>query len=93
MVSSSSVGNGPVLRVGGEREYVLIEHRTPHTVGDKVVDPKLDGLVVVLFNGSDDASYNPAFDLDGFTTDADGYFVIGSVAGADLLCVLPGQHD
>ena len=34
----------------------------------------LDGLSVVLFNGSDDQSYTPAFDLDGFTTDADGYF-------------------
>ena len=31
----------------------------------------LDGLVVVLFNGSDDASYD-AIDLDGLTTGADG---------------------
>ncbi|MCD4655794.1 lamin tail domain-containing protein [bacterium] len=37
----------------------------------------LDGYVVVLFNGSDDASYS-AFDLDGMTTDANGYFVLGS---------------
>ena len=37
----------------------------------------LDGLVVVLFNGSDDASYS-AFDLDGFTTDADGFFLMGN---------------
>lgn len=37
----------------------------------------LDGLVVVLFNGSDDVSYN-AFDLDGFSTDENGYFVLGS---------------
>ena len=43
----------------------------------------LDGLVVVLFNGSYDTSYL-AFDLDGYATDADGYFVIGSVAGADI---------
>jgi uncharacterized repeat protein (TIGR01451 family) len=41
----------------------------------------LDGLVVVLFNGSDDQSYTPAIDLDGYTTDPDGYFVIG---GTDL---------
>ncbi len=34
----------------------------------------LDGLVLVLFNGSDDASYE-AYDLDGLTTGADGYFV------------------
>lgn len=37
----------------------------------------LDGLVVVFFNGADDLSY-AAFDLDGFTTDANGYFVLGN---------------
>lgn len=37
----------------------------------------LDGLVVVFFNGSDDASYYRQ-DLDGFSTDADGYFVLGN---------------
>lgn len=37
----------------------------------------LDGLVVVLFNGSDDASY-AAFDLDGHSTDANGYFLLGN---------------
>ena len=35
----------------------------------------LDGLVLVLFNGSDDASYQ-SYDLDGQSTDADGYFVL-----------------
>ena len=35
----------------------------------------LDGHVIVFFNGSDDASYE-AFDLDGQSTDADGYFVL-----------------
>ncbi len=35
----------------------------------------LTGLVLVLFNGSDDASYE-SFDLDGFSTGADGYFVL-----------------
>ncbi len=43
----------------------------------------LDGLVVVLFNGSSDTSYL-AIDLDGYTTDNNGYFVIGSVSGADI---------
>lgn len=38
----------------------------------------LDGYVIVLFNGSDDQSYSPAYDLDGYSTDANGYFVIGS---------------
>jgi predicted extracellular nuclease len=39
----------------------------------------LDGLVVVFYNGSSDLSY-AAFDLDGFSTDADGYFVLGNAA-------------
>ncbi len=34
----------------------------------------LDDAVLVLMNGSDDASYG-AFDLDGFTLEAGGYFV------------------
>jgi predicted extracellular nuclease len=37
----------------------------------------LDGLAVVFFNGSNDSSYN-AFDLDGFATDANGFFVLGN---------------
>ncbi|MFZ4707562.1 MAG: chitobiase/beta-hexosaminidase C-terminal domain-containing protein, partial [Bacteroidales bacterium] len=45
----------------------------------------LSGLVVVLYNGSNDLSY-AAYDLDGFSTDANGYFVIGNtgVAGVDI---------
>ncbi|PIE89260.1 MAG: hypothetical protein CR997_12055 [Acidobacteria bacterium] len=35
----------------------------------------LDGLVLVFFNGSDDASYN-AFDLDGRSLNEEGYFVL-----------------
>ena len=37
----------------------------------------LDGLVVVLFNGNGDVSYN-AYDLDGYSTDENGYFLIGN---------------
>ncbi|MCB9080383.1 MAG: ExeM/NucH family extracellular endonuclease [Lewinellaceae bacterium] len=46
----------------------------------------LDGLVLVFFNGNDDLSY-AAFDLDGYTTDANGYFVLGNAAvpGVDLI--------
>ncbi|WP_166832093.1 beta strand repeat-containing protein [Thalassoroseus pseudoceratinae] len=47
----------------------------------------LDGLVVVLFNGSDDASYD-AIDLDGQSTDANGYFVIG-LAGVPNVDLIP----
>ena len=46
----------------------------------------LDGLVVVFFNGSNDLSY-ASFDLDGRTTDANGYFVLGNnaVPGRDFV--------
>ncbi len=46
----------------------------------------LDGYVLVLFNGSDDQSY-AAFDLDGYSTDANGFFVLGNAAvpGVDLI--------
>jgi hypothetical protein len=39
----------------------------------------LDGMVVVFYNGSTDLSY-AAFDLDGFATDANGYFTLGNAA-------------
>jgi len=46
----------------------------------------LDGLSLVFYNGSDDASYN-AIDLDGHTLDANGFFVVGNAAvtGVDLV--------
>lgn len=37
----------------------------------------LDGLVVVLYNGNGDVSY-AAYDLDGFSTDPQGYFLLGN---------------
>ncbi len=37
----------------------------------------LDGLVLVLYNGSNDQSY-AAYDLDGYSTNAQGYFVAGN---------------
>jgi len=37
----------------------------------------LDGLVVVFYNGSNDLSY-ASYDLDGFSTDANGYFLLGN---------------
>ncbi|NET61325.1 MAG: endonuclease [Symploca sp. SIO2E6] len=46
----------------------------------------LDGLTLVLYNGSNDQVYD-AIDLDGQTTNADGFFVVGSanVANVDLV--------
>jgi hypothetical protein len=48
----------------------------------------LDGLVLVFFNGNGNVVYR-AEDLDGLSTHANGYFVAGSVAGADR--VIPGN--
>ena len=51
-----------------------------------VGNTSLNGLVIVLYNGSNDLSY-AAFDLDGRSTDANGYFVLGNAAvpGVDLV--------
>lgn len=52
----------------------------------------LSGLVLVVYDGSDDLSYNlggqaTAIDLDGYATDGGGYFVLGNaaVAGVNLV--------
>lgn len=52
----------------------------------------LDGLTLVLFNGNGDVSYG-AIDLDGLTTNANGYYVLGtpSVPGADDTTFLVNQ--
>ena len=42
-----------------------------------VGNASLDGLSVVLFNGSNETAYD-TISLDGLTTNQDGYFVIGS---------------
>ena len=46
----------------------------------------LDGLVVVFYNGGNDQSY-AVFNLDGFHTNANGYFTLGNagVPGVDLV--------
>ena len=51
-----------------------------------VGNTSLTGTVVVFYNGSDDTSY-AAFDLDGFSTNANGYFTLGNAAvpGVDLV--------
>jgi hypothetical protein len=48
----------------------------------------LDGLVLVLFEGSTDLSYQ-AFDLDGYFLDNNGFFVIGNAAAANVDYVIP----
>ena len=51
-------------------EFIEIKH-TPNTA--------LDGLVVVLYNGSNDSSY-AAYDLDGKSTGANGLFILANTA-------------
>ena len=53
-----------------------------------VGNTSLDGLVLVLFNGSDDASYD-ALDLDGESTDVNGYFVIGNSGVTNVDATIP----
>ncbi len=50
----------------------------------------LDGHVVVLYNGSTDVSYL-AVDLDGYSTNAQGYFVIGSTGMGTPIELPPGS--
>ena len=52
-----------------------------------VGNTSLNGLVVVLFNGSNDLSYL-TIDLNGRTTDANGYFVLGDALVPDVDMVL-----
>jgi len=50
-------------------EFVELKTSTPNMA--------LDGYVVVFFNGSSDTSY-AAYDLDGYSSDANGIFLIGN---------------
>ena len=90
------LGSASVALAGGPQ--ILINEVDADTVGTDdmefielydggVGNTSLTGLVVVLYNGSDDQSYNDAIDLDGFSTDANGFFVIGSelVPNVDLV--------
>lgn len=55
-----------------------------------VGNTSLTGLVVVFFNGSNDLSYR-AIDLDGFSTNASGYFTIGNAAVTGVDLTFPGN--
>ena len=55
-----------------------------------VGNSSLSGFIVVLYNGSNDSSYN-TIDLTGFSTDADGYFVIGNSGVTNVDLVVPGN--
>ncbi|MCF8713316.1 T9SS type A sorting domain-containing protein [Joostella atrarenae] len=73
---------------GGTDAIVLINEIDADTEGTDTAEfielydggvgnSSLDGLTLVLYNGSNDLSYN-AYDLDGYTTNANGYFVLGN---------------
>ncbi|NIP92867.1 MAG: hypothetical protein GWO24_05150, partial [Akkermansiaceae bacterium] len=49
---------------------------------------RLDGLVLVFFNGNGDASYR-AIGLDGFSTDDDGFFLLGNAAVPGVSIIFP----
>lgn len=46
----------------------------------------LDGLAIVLINGNGNVTYTLGLDLDGQSTDANGYYLIGSNS-------IPGAHN
>ena len=50
----------------------------------------LSGFVVVAYNGNGDAVYN-TFDLEGFTTNAEGYFVLGNEDVLNIDLVIPNN--
>lgn len=52
----------------------------------------LDGLVIVLFTGATDLSYD-AYDLDGYSLDANGFFVLGSATVPNVDMVLAGPIE
>ncbi len=52
----------------------------------------LSGLVLVLYNGNGDVSYN-SFDLDGYSTDENGYFVLCGNAANTANCDLDVTPD
>jgi len=55
-----------------------------------VGNTSLDGMVLVAFNGNGDTSYN-AFELNGYTTNEEGYFVLGNEAVAQVDLVVPSN--
>ena len=89
----SGGGNTPLPPAGG----VVINELDADTAGTDTLEfielydggqgnTDLTGLTVVFYNGGGDAAYQ-AFDLDGFSTDALGFFVLGNaaLAAADIV--------
>jgi hypothetical protein len=80
---------------------VIINEIDSDTVGTDILEfielydggvgnTSLNGLVVVFFNGSSDTSY-AAYDLDNFTTDNAGFFLLGNSGVGAVDIVFPGN--
>ena len=89
-------GNGEDNRTG-----VLINEIDADTPGTDTMEfvelydggtgnTSLDGMVLVLYNGSNDASY-AAFDLTGYSTNTEGYFVLGNEGVPNVSVIFPGN--
>jgi hypothetical protein len=83
---------------GGGSSFVINEiNPDPSEVGTDTTEfvelygtpgMSLDGYVMVCFNGTNNFSYN-AYDLDGYTIPASGFFVIGNPAVANVNYIVP----
>lgn len=84
---------------GPPPDFVLINEVDSDTPGSDTAEfielynggrgmTELTGLIVVLFNGSDDRSYL-ALDLSGERTDSNGYLLIGNAGVAGAAVTLP----
>jgi len=83
-----TLGVLPIPNTLAQTTTVLINEVDADTLGTDVAEfvelydggvgnTALDGLVLVFFNGNGDISY-AAYDLDGFSTDENGYFLVGN---------------
>ncbi len=82
---------------GGTPQLILINELDADTAGSDTLEfvelfaaanTDLSGLVLVFYNGSSDTVY-ASFDLDGASTDAQGYYVLGNAAVANVDFVFP----
>ncbi|MBK8432229.1 MAG: hypothetical protein IPL28_13450 [Chloroflexi bacterium] len=74
-VSAASPQGGSVVTITMEADSRAQMAEFIELYDGGVGNTPLDGLVLVFYNGSNDLSYL-SFDLDGQSTDTDGYFVL-----------------
>ena len=91
--SDHGVGTWQSSNVGGSTTIVINEIDSDNTGTDNAEfielygpsNEALDGMVIVFLNGNNNSSYH-AQDLDGFSLNGDGFFLMGNpgVAGSDV---------